>query len=64
LGIDIGGTFTDATLIDEATGEIRIGKVPSTPRDPSLGFLEATHRMLHQADVSPAEVGYVVPWTT
>ena len=41
LGIDIGGTFTDATLIDELTGEVRIGKVPTTPRDHSHGFLEA-----------------------
>jgi N-methylhydantoinase A len=64
LEIGIGGNFTDPTLIDEATGEIRIGKVPLTPRDQSLGFLEATHRMLRQADVSPAEVGYVVHGTT
>jgi N-methylhydantoinase A/oxoprolinase/acetone carboxylase beta subunit len=37
LGVDIGGTFTDATLINETTGEVRVGKVPSTPKDPSLG---------------------------
>ncbi|NIR99782.1 MAG: hypothetical protein GWN99_01700, partial [Gemmatimonadetes bacterium] len=36
LGIDTGGTFTDAFLINEATGEIRIGKVSSTPSDPSV----------------------------
>ncbi len=64
LGVDIGGTFTDATLINETTGEIRVGKVPSTPKDPSLGFLEATHRMLRQAGVSPDEVEYVVHGTT
>lgn len=64
LGIDIGGTFTDATLIDEATGEIRIGKVPSTPKDPSFGFLEATHRILRMADLPPSQVGYVVHGTT
>ena len=28
LGVDIGGTFTDAILINELTGEIRVGKVP------------------------------------
>ncbi len=27
LGIDIGGTFTDATLVDESTGDVRIAKV-------------------------------------
>ena len=35
LGIDIGGTFTDAMLIAEETGEIGIRKVLSTPSDPS-----------------------------
>ena len=64
LGVDIGGTFTDATLINEETGEIHVGKVPSTPQDPSHGFMEATHRILREADVSPNEVGYVVHGTT
>jgi N-methylhydantoinase A len=64
LGVDIGGTFTDATLVDEATGEIRIGKVSTTPRDPSVGFLEATRRMLERHQVDPADVVYVVHATT
>ena len=64
LGIDIGGTFTDATLLQEETGELRIGKVPSTPRDPSAGFMEATHRVLRANNVSPDEVTYVVHGTT
>ena len=46
LGVDTGGTFTDATLINEETGEIRVGKVPSTPADPSLGFLESVATIL------------------
>src|SRR5918994_3387054 len=33
IGIDVGGTFTDVTAIDEATGRITITKVPSRPRD-------------------------------
>jgi N-methylhydantoinase A len=64
LGIDIGGTFTDVILIDEETGAIRTGKVTSTPRDPAIGFMEATHRILRQADVTPAEVAYMVHGTT
>lgn len=64
LGIDIGGTFTDATLIDENTGEIRVGKVPSTPKDPSVGFMKAADRILRDASVSPEEVEYVVHGTT
>ena len=64
LGVDIGGTFTDATLIDEATGDVRICKVSSTPDDPSRGFLEAVERILREAEVAPADVGYVVHGTT
>ncbi|MBI3943716.1 MAG: hydantoinase/oxoprolinase family protein, partial [Chloroflexi bacterium] len=64
LGVDIGGTFTDAILINETTGEIRIAKVSSTPKDPSAGFLEATARILRQGEVAPGDVAYVVHGTT
>ena len=64
LGIAIGGTFTDATLINEDTGDVRIAKVLSTPRDPSVGFLEATQRILREADVAPGDLRYVVHATT
>src|SRR5690242_2132726 len=64
LGVDVGGTFTDATLVDEATGEVRIAKVLTTPRDPSEAFLEVVRRILRQADVRPAQVRYLVHATT
>jgi N-methylhydantoinase A len=38
LGIDIGGTFTDATLLEEATGALYIDKVSTTPAEPSRGL--------------------------
>ena len=51
LGIDVGGTFTDAVLVSETTGEIQIAKVPSTPSDPSIGFLAALTRILERNDL-------------
>ena len=39
LAVDIGGTFTDASLVDEATGRTWIEKVSTTPADPSAGFM-------------------------
>jgi N-methylhydantoinase A len=64
LGVDIGGTFTDAILIDESTGDVRIAKVPSTPDDPSRGFLNAVTRILKEAEVAPRDLSYVVHATT
>jgi N-methylhydantoinase A len=64
LGIDIGGTFTDATLLDKETGEVTIDKVSSTPADPSEGFLEGTLSILQKAGVSAADVEFVVHATT
>ncbi|MBX9699473.1 MAG: hydantoinase/oxoprolinase family protein [Acetobacteraceae bacterium] len=39
LGIDVGGTFTDLTLYDTATGRLTTAKTPSTPDDQSIGIL-------------------------
>ncbi|HEY3108448.1 MAG TPA: hydantoinase/oxoprolinase family protein [Chloroflexota bacterium] len=64
LGVDIGGTFTDATLLDEASGALRIAKVSTTPADPSSGFMEAVRRILGEAGVAPGQVGRVVHATT
>ena len=33
IGIDIGGTFTDIVLVEEARGSIAIAKVPTTPQN-------------------------------
>ncbi|MBT6094008.1 MAG: hydantoinase/oxoprolinase family protein [Rhodospirillaceae bacterium] len=40
LGSDIGGTFTDFALADDATGEVRIHKCLTTPDDPSVAVAE------------------------
>ncbi|HLI29103.1 MAG TPA: hydantoinase/oxoprolinase family protein [Chloroflexota bacterium] len=41
LAVDIGGTFTDAAVFDEATGQLTLGKWSSTPRDLVEGILRA-----------------------
>jgi N-methylhydantoinase A len=64
LGIDVGGTFTDGILINEETGETRIAKVSSTPKDPSVGFLAAVERILREARIEPKDVRYLVHGTT
>lgn len=64
LGVDIGGTFTDAVLLSEDSGETAIAKVPSTPSDPSVGFLDAVTRILTDNAVEPKDVSYLVHGTT
>ena len=40
VGVDIGGTFTDCVIIDDA-GQVTTAKVPSTPSDFSRGMVNA-----------------------
>ena len=63
LGIDIGGTFTDGVLVDEATGELRISKVLTTPSDLSEGFLRSVHR-LREPEALPESLRYIMHATT
>jgi N-methylhydantoinase A len=39
-GVDIGGTFTDCVVVDDA-GQVTLAKVSSTPPDFARGFLDA-----------------------
>jgi len=41
--IDVGGTFTDAAVLDE-NGDINVFKAPTTPHDYLEGMLEAVNR--------------------
>jgi len=54
LGVDVGGTFTDAVLFD---GErLHTAKLPTTPEDQSRAVLDAVAKVLRRADASAAEV--------
>ncbi|MEO3997889.1 hydantoinase/oxoprolinase family protein [Mesorhizobium sp. CAU 1732] len=44
IGVDVGGTFTDVFILDEATGKVTTAKVPSTRGDQSKGFVEGISR--------------------
>ena len=59
VGIDVGGTFTDLTEIDETTGAVRITKVPSTPSDEARAVLHGLERI-----ADPRQVRRVVHGTT
>ncbi|HET9897585.1 MAG TPA: hydantoinase/oxoprolinase family protein [Streptosporangiaceae bacterium] len=46
IGIDTGGTFTDVVAYDEQSGEIAATKTPTTPADPSIGFMDGLTKVL------------------
>jgi N-methylhydantoinase A len=64
LGVDIGGTFTDAVMMDESTGKLRLVKMSTTPHDLSAGFMNVIERILRESEVPPAHVTYNVHGTT
>src|SRR3954452_15094760 len=47
LGVDVGGTFTDAVLVDG--GRLITAKAPTTPDDQSRGVLDAVQAALERA---------------
>jgi N-methylhydantoinase A len=60
VGVDVGGTFTDIFVLDEAAGTVATVKVPSTRGDQSKGFVQGIGRRV--ADF--AEIGTIVHGTT
>jgi N-methylhydantoinase A len=64
IGVDVGGTFTDFTLLDEATAQIRFFKVPSTPSDPSLAIEDGLRQMIASFAIDPADISYLGHGTT
>ena len=64
LGVDVGGTFTDLFLVNDADDRQFRVKTPSTPADPSLGVLAGVKRICTEAGISPSELRNIVHGTT
>ena len=54
LGVDVGGTFTDAALV--ARGRLHTAKAPTTPDDQSVGVLNAVEAALATAGARAEDV--------
>lgn len=61
VGIDVGGTFTDVFTLDERSGEVRVGKVPSTRGAEAQGFLAGVRSVV---DGPLSEVAAIIHGTT
>ena len=64
VAVDVGGTFTDIVLRNLATNEQRVHKTPSTPEDPSTGFLTGLREILAANSVEASQVKHVFHGTT
>jgi N-methylhydantoinase A len=54
LGVDVGGTFTDAVLLDD--GAVHTAKVPTTPGEESDGVMAAVDVVLERAGATAEAV--------
>ena len=64
LGVDVGGTFTDLLLFDDASGASWRTKTPSTPHDSSEGILIGVEEVCRIAGVTPKEIEVFLHGTT
>jgi len=60
VGVDVGGTFTDLVMLDQANGRVRLAKVPSTMDNQAFGVLAA----LDEAGATFADVDLIIHGTT
>ena len=60
IGVDIGGTFTDATVLDTRDGSVRFGKALSTPHDLVAGIFSA----IEVAGAAAASADFIIHGST
>lgn len=63
VGTDIGGTFTDLCVLDEERGEFFNLKVPTTPKDFTVGVIAALETFFHSGH-RPDDVSLLFHATT
>ncbi len=64
LGIDVGGTFTDFVLLDDATGQVNTYKCLTTPRDPSDAIEEGIRGLADQVPDHVERLEEIIHGTT
>src|SRR5246127_1452150 len=63
LTVDTGGTFSDFVFVNDATREITVAKLPSTPDDPSKAILAGVEELVARG-VAPQDIRYFCHGTT
>ncbi|MGB3280549.1 MAG: hydantoinase/oxoprolinase family protein [Pseudorhodobacter sp.] len=63
-GADVGGTFTDLVILNPATGEVRLAKVPTTHSADTGGQAGGVLAALDQSQTPLSELALIVHGTT
>ncbi|WP_313182627.1 hydantoinase/oxoprolinase family protein [Lacrimispora sp.] len=66
IGIDVGGTFTDAVIIDNATYDvIAKRKIPTTHKEGvAIGIVKIISELMNENNISPEDVVFIAHGTT
>jgi len=64
VAVDIGGTFTDLQILDEATGIAHAHKVATTPADPSEGLITGIVEACARLGAAPDRIRAILHGTT
>ena len=63
IGIDVGGTHTDAVILDKDNKLVAAYKTPTTP-DVTTGIINALNGVLRESGVDPSEIRAAMLGTT
>src|SRR5438876_11740506 len=64
IGVDIGGTFTDLVVFNDATGSFAVGKTLTTPHDPSQAIETLLREPLEREGIATGDVQQLIHGTT
>lgn len=64
VAVDIGGTFTDISLLDRQSGKVWRAKTPSVPTDPSQAFMTGVNMVMDDAGITAKDLSRVLHGTT
>ena len=64
IGVDVGGTFTDAVCADTETDRLAIHKVPTSSDDPSVGVMRAITELCRHQTIPLDSIALIYHGTT